>query len=55
MNNVSCFGVMFSILLLAFSPNLSAEWVQATGKASVKNGQYEFARKQARDDALVRS
>ncbi len=43
---------MFIITLLSFSPYLSAEWVQATGKASVTDGQYEFARKQARDDAL---
>jgi len=49
---VSYFRFLFSIVLLAFSSVSNAEWVQATGKASVVNGQYDLARKQARDDAL---
>ena len=52
MINMPCFGVILSIILLSISSLSRAEWVQATGKASVMNGQYDLARKQARDDAL---
>ncbi len=45
-----------SVLLIAYwmllSPVANAEWVQVTGRANVVGGQYELARKQARDDAL---
>ena len=50
--NKSYFGVIFSIVLLSLSSYSNGEWVQATGKASVVNGEYDLARKQARDDAL---
>jgi hypothetical protein len=50
--NTTYFWVLFTIIILSFSPYSHAEWVQATGKASVVNGQYDLARKQAREDAL---
>jgi hypothetical protein len=40
------------LILLMFSPFVSAEWVQVIGKASYVEGNYEQARGKAREDAL---
>lgn len=40
------------IILELVSFTASAEWVQVTGKASLKHGRYELAREQAMKDAL---
>jgi len=45
-------SVLLIVCLLFLSSVVSAEWVQVTGRANVVDGQYELARKQARDDAL---
>ena len=44
--------VLLTLIALCLSTPSKAEWVQATGTASVVNGQYELARKNAREDAL---
>ncbi|UZE95455.1 flagellar assembly protein FlgT [Alkalimarinus alittae] len=45
-------SALFMAFLLCLSSATQAEWVQVTGRANIVDGQYELARKQAREDAL---
>ena len=40
------------VLLVSVPLSVSAEWIQVTGKASLKHGRYDLAREQATKDAL---
>lgn len=46
---LSAMGLLVGLL---FPMTVQAEWVQVTGQATVVDGQFELARKQAREDAL---
>ncbi len=46
------FQALLVVAVLSISSPLKAEWVQATGRATIVDGQIEQARKQAREDAL---
>jgi hypothetical protein len=46
------FSMMGFFCLLMWSFNINAQWIQATGKALIENGQFNLAREAARKDAL---